>query len=151
MYLNNPDATRHCLAKLSDWKLKFNGQSKFWGGCSADIAPEKGSTVIGVVWIVKDLAPLDRQEFCYRPIQVDVESLTDGTIMNCRTYVQEDYYKKLCDGHPRLPSLAYKNVVIAGARESGLPQDYIDSIKNMQDNGVIPEEISSKIPECFTG
>lgn len=151
MHINNPDAERLCVARLQDWKLDFNGTSKFWGGCSADIFPEKGSTVIGVVWVVHDLAPLDRQEIFYRPIQVEVESVKDGSRMNCRTYIQEEDYKRTCDGKPRMPSLAYKNVILAGARESGLPQEYIDCIRKVEDNGVIPEQISKLVPESLTG
>ena len=149
MHVNNPDAVRLCVARLDGWKLGFDGYSKFWQGCSADIKPEEGSQVIGVVWVLKDIDPLDKQEVGYDPIQVQVQSLEDGKTMVCRTYVEHQEYLKLSEGKPKIPSLAYKNVCIAGALESGLPKDYIDNnIMNIETNGIIPETARKLVPEC---
>ncbi len=64
---------------------------------------------------------------------------TSGKQVKCLVY-------KLCDetrtqtriehGDDKLlPSLRYKNVIIAGAKEHNLPQDYITYLQNIPDNG----------------
>ena len=35
----------------------------------------------------------------------------------------------------KVPSKVYKNVIIQGAKQNGLPEDYITQLKNIQDNG----------------
>ena len=39
------------------------------------------------------------------------------------------------DGTSGLPSLLYKSVIVAGARQNGLPQNYIDFLTSVMDNG----------------
>ena len=152
MHVRNPDAERVCVGRLKDWKFCFGGVSTRWQGSSADIRPDPGSYVVGVVWRIYNVASLDKQEVGYDPTEIQVESLTDGQIMTCRTYVMKDWYKKLCEGKVPIPSLAYKNVILAGARESGLPQDYVDQfVRNVPDNGNLPEAICKLVPETLTG
>ena len=35
----------------------------------------------------------------------------------------------------KVPSKIYKNVIIQGAKQNGLPEDYINQLENIQDNG----------------
>ena len=35
----------------------------------------------------------------------------------------------------KVPSKVYKNVIIQGAKQNGLPADYISQLENIQDNG----------------
>ena len=35
----------------------------------------------------------------------------------------------------KVPSKVYKNVIIQGAKQNGLPEDYINQLENIQDNG----------------
>ena len=35
----------------------------------------------------------------------------------------------------KVPSKVYKNVIIQGAKQNGLPADYINQLENIQDNG----------------
>jgi hypothetical protein len=35
----------------------------------------------------------------------------------------------------KVPSKVYKNVIIQGAKQNGLPEDYITQLENIQDNG----------------
>lgn len=96
--------------------------------------------MIGVVYKLKeeDIASLDKQEVGYDAIEVEVEldpSSTDQKLstVTCRTYVQKAEYASVGDG---IPSKLYKDVIVKGAQEQKLPQDYIDSVlKAFPDNG----------------
>ena len=35
----------------------------------------------------------------------------------------------------KVPSKVYKNVIIQGAKQNGLPEDYVTQLENIQDNG----------------
>ena len=35
----------------------------------------------------------------------------------------------------KVPSKVYKNVINQGAKQNGLPEDYITQLENIQDNG----------------
>ena len=147
MLVNNKDVIKCCNGKLSDWRLTFSGTSKLWEGSPANIVPSPGQHVIGVVWTISDIGPLDAQEVGYIPIRIDVKRLDTGEVVSCRSYVQtKERVSQMRDG---VPSLAYKNVVLAGARENGFPVDYIRQIETLPDNGCIPEAISRLVPECY--
>lgn len=147
MKINNPTAQKFGPGRLKNWKLGISGMSIFWMGASADIIPSPGDEVLGMIWTIDEFEPLDRQEAGYRPIQVNVEMLDTHEVISCRTYVQvEDYKKKGC-----VTSLAYKNVIIAGCRESGLPDDYAEKVRKLPDNGVIPDRVAGLVPESQTG
>lgn len=102
-----------------------------WQGAVATITSSPKGNVWGVVWEVdkKDLESLDRQEFGYAPITVNVETI-GGLTYKCRTYQLE----KQMDGDDR-PSKVYKSVIVKGAIENGLPNDYIESLLKINDNG----------------
>jgi hypothetical protein len=70
------------------------------------------------------------QEIFYQPIIVDVED-ENGQIIKCRTYEMDK--NTLNDTKP---SPHYKKVVIAGARQNGLPVEYIRFLESFPDNGV---------------
>lgn len=115
-------------------------------GSPANIVPSPGDHVIGVIWTISEIAPLDAQEVGYDPIQVDVKALDSDRVFTCRSYRQtKENLSKMADG---VPSLAYKNVVLAGARENGFPIEYIRQIEALPDNGRIPEAVSRLVPEC---
>lgn len=109
---------------------------------------------------------LDKQEAGYKRLFVDVEIDDDDDddnngnskskeFIKCLTYVQmenkgDKVYgdrdgdqseqnekvkdKSLLDCDK--PSLAYKNVIIQGAVEQKLPDDYIEKLKSIPDNGI---------------
>ena len=84
-----------------------------------------------------DIARLDKQEIGYDAIDVEVELIQplDGSksTVTCRTYVQKPDYGGVGNA---IPSKLYKDVIIKGAEEHNLPQNYIDNvIKAFQDNG----------------
>lgn len=61
---------------------------------------------------------------------MDVE-LDDGEIIPCRSY---EMYQETTRN--KLPSPHYKRVIIAGARQHGLPKDYIQTLEMFPDNGL---------------
>lgn len=149
MHVHNKDAIKSSLGRLKDWKLTFSGFSHgLWHGATANIVPSPGDEVIGVIWSVKSFGPLDEQEVHYSSIDVPVVDLKSEEVIKCRTYIQEACYRETSD-ETGLPSKAYHNVIMAGARESCLPVDYIDKLMSIENNGVIPEKIASLVPESL--
>ncbi|XP_014664835.1 PREDICTED: gamma-glutamylcyclotransferase-like [Priapulus caudatus] len=132
--LANPSAVMKGVGKLKDYKLGFNGSdNKKWKGATATICENPGSHVYGVVWQMdeKDKESLDRQESVpkmYRPITVHVE--VKDEILTCRSYQLTLPWKE-----GQLPSTVYKNVIIKGAIQSELPQEYIEQLTKLDDNG----------------
>lgn len=94
---------------------------------------------------------LDKQEVGYNGINVDVcVNGTEETVV-CRVYVQKQVENRT-DSNNRfqngakedfdptsqynIPSAAYKSVIIKGAVEHNLPQDYVESVlRSHPDNG----------------
>ncbi|CAK1602251.1 unnamed protein product [Parnassius mnemosyne] len=132
------------IARLDNYRLDFNGYSKFWGGPTATIVPTANAHVWGVVWRIdtNELQILEEQE------DVDIENyyvkyvevLTSYIgILTCRTYIQKVNLLPRSDNDnlpvERWPSLTYRNVIIFGAIEHHLPEYYIESLKKLKDNG----------------
>lgn len=70
----------------------------------------------------------------YKPIFIQVTTI-NGEILNCRCYQQTREFEL-----DRLPSTVYKNVMIRGARENGVPEDYItNQLEKIEDNGYTGE------------
>ena len=55
-------------------------------------------------------------------------------IIDCVSY-QLLPERHLSSGSKTLPSVVYKDVIIRGAIEHNMPSDYIEKLKNIQDNG----------------
>ena len=74
------------------------------------------------------LPSLYRQEYNYNPIDVTVET-SDGKQYTCRSYTMKDTVIET------LTSPQYKSVIINGAKETGLPKEYLDFLNSVKDNG----------------
>lgn len=72
-----------------------------------------------------------RQESIYKAINVDVLT-QDGTKLICRTYMLEP--KDIPSRWDSRPSPQYMDVIIKGACQSNLPEDYINQLKNVEHN-----------------
>ncbi|XP_073704114.1 gamma-glutamylcyclotransferase [Garra rufa] len=135
LQLKNPSATVYCVAKLKDYKLVFGNHkglaSQRWHGGVATIEHSQGDEVWGVVWRMNmsDLESLDRQENVkmgtYSPVEVDV--YTSGQNLSCRTYIMNS-----CIYAP--PSPQYLQVIVMGAEQNGLPEDYQDKLRSIETN-----------------
>ncbi|XP_067303997.1 gamma-glutamylcyclotransferase [Pseudorasbora parva] len=135
LQLKNPSATIHCVAKLKDYKLVFGNHkgvaSQRWQGGVATIEQSSGDEVWGVVWRMNmsDLESLDRQENVkmgtYSPMEVSVS--TNDQDLHCRTYIMNS-----CVYAP--PSPQYLQVIVMGAEQNGLPEDYQEKLKSIETN-----------------
>lgn len=127
--LHNPTATFVCVARLEGFYFHFCHTAKRWMGAIAAIHEKPDGHVWGIVWQLdeSDKEHLDHQERLYTPIQVDVTT-ADKKTYHCRTYFLEAQ-------DPTLPSPHYKDVIVRGAKQNHLPEDYIRFLESFQDNG----------------
>uniref|UniRef100_A0A0B6ZSF3 gamma-glutamylcyclotransferase n=1 Tax=Arion vulgaris TaxID=1028688 RepID=A0A0B6ZSF3_9EUPU len=135
--INNPTAEIYGIGKLSGYKLMFDTpigcEHSKWYGAHATIRPaESVNYVCGVIWDVhlEDMDSLDSQEAFYDPIEVQVLGDSGGYV-TCRTYEMIQETTGDC-----LPSPHYKKVVIDGAKQNELPEEYIEYLECFPDNGV---------------
>ncbi|XP_076109211.1 gamma-glutamylcyclotransferase-like [Mytilus galloprovincialis] len=137
LQLKNPTAVYKTTAKLMDFRLSFfitiNPKTSRWNGAAATIAPAKGSSVWGTVWelSVEDIPSLDRQEGIYKALNVDVIS-EDRSPLTCRTYLLEP--TTVPSDWDMRPSPQYMDIIIRGAIQSNLPEEYISQLKNIEHN-----------------
>lgn len=73
----------------------------------------------------------------YKVYRVRVE-MPNGTTVECRSYHLTDQPPKLEEGaawpDERKPSQVYLNTIVAGAKESGLPAEYIQQLETIPHN-----------------
>ena len=65
----------------------------------------------------------------YEPLSVQVTT-KEGQQLQCRSYTV-----KQKDAISLRPSPQYLGVILRGAKESGLPEEYINKLKQIEDNG----------------
>jgi len=140
IHINNPSARFKCVAKLDDYKLTFNHYSKRWQGSVATIIEDKNSNMYGIVWELQKehLKTLDEQEGVphnvYKRINVQVQPVGSNETIDCVSY-QLLPERFLSTGSKARPSFVYKDVIIRGAIENNMPDEYITKLKNIEDNG----------------
>ncbi|XP_069763535.1 gamma-glutamylcyclotransferase-like [Narcine bancroftii] len=142
LQLQNPSAVQVSVGCLKGHELAFGFKGTVesrWGGGAASIIPSPKKEVWGIIWRLKadDRQSLDDQEGAqeglYSPIEVKVEEKVMGEVI-CLTYQMNNFQFSL-------PSPLYKKVIIQGAKESGLPSEYImklDSILTNNYNKMTP-------------
>lgn len=136
---------RHCpsaqfvsVARLPDFRFALTIESKnTWGGGVGDLQPAPGDEVWGALWLIAagDSHALDDHMGCfrdppaYRRTAVAVTTPA-GDQVRCRSYT-------VAAPHPDgfLPSPAYLEAVVRGARAVGLPAGYIARLEAIPDNG----------------
>ncbi|CAG2103771.1 unnamed protein product [Medioppia subpectinata] len=146
MHINVKSAVKYGNGLLKDWTLTFSGYFPLWLGANANIVPKTNDVVWGTVWTISDteLEGLDKQEVAYNRIEINV--LVGEEVVKCITYVQKETSNERFESNidSTIPSLAYKTVILKGAIEQGLPEDYIQFLKSFKDNGNIncgPKEL----------
>lgn len=141
--VQNPSAVAVGPALLEDYKLDFNFHSKRWHGAPATIQAEPGSQVYGVLWKLHldNLSSLDNQEGVkskiYNRFQVEVRTLKDGVLSQEKSSAfSYQLHPDRCTstGKDKQPSKVYLNVMLNGARENQLPQDYIKKLEAIEHN-----------------
>ncbi len=137
--MHAPSAHLVSIARLADFRLAFSIESKrSWLGGVGDIVAAPGDEVWGALWVIApgESRGLDEQEGifrdppAYRRLQVEVETPT-GDRVHCRTY-------QVANPDPAgfAPSPAYKQTMLSGALELGLPSTYLARLEAIADNGV---------------
>ena len=120
------DCTALGVATLPQYRLRFHKRSKDeTGKCNAHHTGKEGDAVIGVLFEVSearkpDLDDAEGLDKGYReePIQV---TLADGSKQWAVAYIAEETY---IDDRLK-PTAEYRGYVERGAKEHGLPEDYI--------------------------
>ena len=122
---------RAVRARLRNCRLAFNKEAS-GGGVYANVVPEEGSEVWGVIYLCNPTAmtQLDRHEGVmgghYDRVTVTVE-LEDGSLCDAETYIAgEDYI--VSEG---IPDDWYLDFILTGAIQHELPEDYIADIKRL--------------------
>jgi cation transport regulator ChaC len=110
---------------LKDRRISFNKRSNDGSG-KANLLERPGDVTWGVLYEIdfKDLKMLDRVEAGYERVTVQVWKL-DGNVVEAVTYVSAN----LTDD-PRAHEW-YKGLVLSGAREHNLPQDYVAYLERL--------------------
>ncbi len=113
------------VAELPDHELRWYKRSNDGSG-KCDVVACSGKRVIGVLYRIKDSdkTALDRAEgLGYGYEEIEVHVLLDGNNVIAKAYQATATDESLT------PYGWYKALVIAGAQEHGLPQDYIEQLK----------------------
>jgi len=123
---------RRC--RLTGYRFAFNKWMRSGGGVYANIVPEEAGGASATVWGVAYLcdaaaiAELDRYEGVssghYRHAHVAVVT-DEGDVLHALTYMAGERYI----GEAGRPQPEYLVKVIEGARQHGLPEDYIAVIE----------------------
>ncbi|KAK4021026.1 hypothetical protein OUZ56_002960 [Daphnia magna] len=124
--INDMNAKPYAAARLDDYRLDFNYKSLRWMGAVATIVESPGCHLWGVVWIKENntITALDK------PLSVQVVTI-DGETLICRCYQQTREWEI-----DRRPSAVYKNIMIKGAKENGVPEHYVkNNLETIEDNG----------------
>ncbi len=122
-----PEARFLGVAVLADFELALTRRSIRWGGGVADVVPARGGRVWGAAYEAPDtvLAALDRKEgagFAYRRRAVEVEIA--GELRPAVTY---EVIEKDAHAPPATPE--YASLVLRGARERGLPEEWLATLR----------------------
>lgn len=126
-----PSAEFVAVGTLREHALRFHkAGSDGSGKCDAEFTGNRKDRVMGVVWEIgaADKRVLDRIEGLgagYREEEVEVVT-ADGRSLAARMYVATD------TDPSRKPYRWYKAHVLAGARENGLPSEYVAGIEAVE-------------------
>jgi gamma-glutamylcyclotransferase len=114
-------------AELPDHRLAFLRRSIRWAAGVVDIVPAPGRSVWGVLYALPlGAGELDAKEgagFAYR--RRGVEVLRDG--LSFAAFAYEVIEKEPAEVPPRAD---YLELLVTGAREHGLPEDYIAQLEH---------------------
>jgi len=138
MHMHAPSARLISIARLEGYRLAFSLESKrSWLGGVGDIVASEGDEAWGALWVIdaEHSRPLDEQEGvfrdppAYRRLTVEVTTPA-GDHVRCRSY-------QVVTPEPAgfLPSPAYKETILRGARAIGLPEAYLARLEALADNG----------------
>lgn len=147
MHLKIPSAQFVEPALLENYRLDFGAplQATEWQGGLVTLAPSVGSGSWGTLWEldVASRKDLDRLELLttggYGSQSVRVKLQGNGTEVPARVYIMDDvpisnYHDLQPEQVPdsRKPSATYLKVLVKGAMESGVPEEYVNWLKSIR-------------------
>jgi len=133
-----PDARLMGVGRLKDYKLAFTRRSSRRECGVADALPAPGENVWGVLWELtfRDLARLDKREGvpgAYERATKDVwlQQINGEAAVTAEVYfVSRKEKKRWAQAAPAelKPNAAYKSLLLNGARQHGLPKEYVGKV-----------------------
>ena len=117
-------------ARLDGFRLLFLRRSVRWKAGAADVVPDDGAATWGALYELSaaDLDALDEKEFApqggYRRRTVEVEA--NGERHEAVTY---EVVEKA--PHELAPKQEYIDLLVRGAQERGLPEDWITVLREL--------------------
>lgn len=125
-----PKAKFVSAAVLPDHELVFCGNSRMWGGGLADIRSLSGKKVEGVLWEISEAERKALDEYEGYPdlyVRTEVQVQTPaGKVAAAFAYVIGN------PGRDAPPSRPYKRLLISGAEEHGLSEQYIAFLESLR-------------------
>ena len=137
-HIHAPSARLVTIARLEGYRVAYSLESKrSWLGGVGDIVEAPGDEVWGALWLIDaaESHALDDQEGvfrappAYRRMTVEVTTPA-GDRVTCRTY-----QVATPDSDGFLPSPAYRDTILRGARALGLPSHYLARLEATPHNG----------------
>lgn len=129
MRLRCPSARFVNVARLPDHRFAITRQSRRRKCGTADVLPQGGSEVWGIVYEIaeSDLGALDGFEDGYRREKRLVYASGDGHApIEVLVYIAEK------EPDPPLPNAEYKRLIIEGASHWKLPRPYLEMLEQIQ-------------------
>jgi gamma-glutamylcyclotransferase (GGCT)/AIG2-like uncharacterized protein YtfP len=116
-----PSSQFVCVGRLPDYRFAIARHSRLRNCGTANIFPEKGSEVWGIVYQVsdQDLILLDSFEDGYRREQILIHPINDGV-----RPLESLVYIAPKEDAPPPPDADYKRLMLEGALHWRLPDDY---------------------------
>lgn len=120
------------IGRLPGYKVEFYGYSALWDGAQETVVPDLQSEVWGVLYELEfyDCESLDGYQdarvngmgvYFHYPVDViDIEQRTVAAIIYKKDVLQE----------AKFPSTEYLDFILLGAKEQGLPLEYITLLEN---------------------
>ena len=125
-----PKAKFVAAAVLPEHELIFSGNSRMWGGGIADIREMVGKKVEGVLWEISESEQKALDEYEGYPdlyLRKEVQIRTSaGKLVTAFAYVMAN------PGREAAPSKPYKRLLISGAEEHGLSDEYVAFLESIR-------------------
>ncbi|MDP6559492.1 MAG: gamma-glutamylcyclotransferase family protein [Candidatus Binatia bacterium] len=140
-----PSAEFHSIAKLADHRLTFTVKSKRRGCGAADVVPERGAEVWGVVYRLDDgdISKMDVFED-YVPGRTQNEyTRQEGLVhpQGVEEPIKVTLYLAEKERNPPLPSAEYMRLIVEGAKHWDLPPYYVKQLEQIK---VGPDSVALK-------
>ncbi|MBI2359279.1 MAG: gamma-glutamylcyclotransferase [Deltaproteobacteria bacterium] len=125
------------VARLKDYRFAIARTSYSRGCGSAGVIPEPGACAWGVVYDIeeKDFGALDAAEDYAPGREKNSYTRREGTVYadgaEGKNFLVELYFPET-EQNPPLPNPEYKRLIVGGATQWGLPQDYIRELEELK-------------------